>query len=124
LQHNLVSIEQLSNKSDKDSVDILGVVASVGVLGSITTKKGEPLSKRVVSIYDQSNKGVRLSVTSICLCHADYAGCCELNSCLILIFALPLQVDLTLWGDLAASLDEEKLVSGSIVLVRRILNPI
>lgn len=55
-----MSIDQLSSKNDKDTVDILGVVSNVGVLGSITTKKGEPLSKRNISVYDHTNKGVRL----------------------------------------------------------------
>jgi replication factor A1 len=44
------------------TVDIIGVVHKNGELGSITTKKGNELSKRDLMIVDQGGKTVRLTL--------------------------------------------------------------
>jgi replication factor A1 len=58
MQYNLTGIADLVNLSAGASADVLGIVSNVGAVSSITTKKGEPLSRRTVSLYDQTSKSV------------------------------------------------------------------
>ena len=53
VQFKATPISDLSQQSAGASVDILGVVSSIGPVSSITTKKGDPLSRRTVTLYDQ-----------------------------------------------------------------------
>lgn len=64
-QFKATAIADLSQQSAGASVDILGVVSSIGPVSSITTKKGEPLSRRTVTLYDQVRKGRRERLESV-----------------------------------------------------------
>lgn len=59
---NFMKIENLPKIDQGRSVDVIGVVHKNGELGSITTKKGNELAKRELTIVDQGGKSVCLTL--------------------------------------------------------------
>jgi len=58
----IVSIANLSNKEKNSSVDLCAVVSDIGEVSTIVTKAGESLKKRVLTLIDQSDAQVELTV--------------------------------------------------------------
>ncbi|KAJ9122401.1 hypothetical protein QFC22_001824 [Naganishia vaughanmartiniae] len=63
IKYNFVSIEGLANVEKDQTCDVLAVVKDVGELGQITSKSnGRPFSKRDITLVDQSQWSVRLTL--------------------------------------------------------------
>ncbi|VDB82701.1 unnamed protein product [Peniophora sp. CBMAI 1063] len=62
IKYNFVTLQDLNNIEKDQFVDVLAVVKEIGEVGSITTKAGKPLTKRELSLVDQSNFAVRMTL--------------------------------------------------------------
>lgn len=57
-----VPISDIVNKAKDDMVDVIGVITQVGALGNITTKKGDSLAKRTVTLVDTTARSIELTL--------------------------------------------------------------
>jgi replication factor A1 len=64
------TIKQVETTKPEVSIDIIGIVTGVGPISSITTKKGNDLNKRVISLFDDSGCASRW-----CECSCDVLIC-------------------------------------------------
>lgn len=62
VKYNFVPIENLASVEKDQTCDVLAVVKEVGELGQITAKNGRPFSKRDITLVDQSQWSVRLTL--------------------------------------------------------------
>ncbi|KZV65414.1 replication factor-a protein [Peniophora sp. CONT] len=62
IKYNFVTLQDLNNIEKDQFCDVLAVVKEIGDVGSITTKAGKPLTKRELSLVDQSNFAVRMTL--------------------------------------------------------------
>ena len=55
---DFVKIRDVRNCEADQSIDLLGIVTNVAPITEITTKKGKPMAKRVLTLQDDSNTSV------------------------------------------------------------------
>lgn len=62
IKYSFVPVEGLAAVEKDQTCDVLAVVKEVGELGQITAKNGRPFSKRDITLVDQSQWSVRLTL--------------------------------------------------------------
>lgn len=62
IQYKFVPLDQLMNHNAGDMIDVLGIVKEVSDISHITTRQGNDLVKRELTIVDRSGASVRLTL--------------------------------------------------------------
>ena len=62
IKYNFVRIRDLQSKSLPSTVDIIGVVRDIKMLGKVNSKQGEEMSRRTVTVVDSSDCAVEVTL--------------------------------------------------------------
>jgi replication factor A1 len=62
VKFNFTQLHHLPQVETGKIIDVLGIVQQEGDYNEITTKRGEQLGKRDLTIVDESNTGVKLTI--------------------------------------------------------------